>query len=833
MTAYIGGDKIKDTDEHGVYIGSKNTNCLIETPKNIDLDFSPLNAQIYNNLTVNNGVASGFSAENVFGILNDAGFNTTGKDWEIVVCFTLTSIPTTSNILISPNSEKPYGNILLGVTSSGFGWHLGSNNSSWNITTGSVSVTWSANKPYWVKMTYSYSAQKYKLELSTNGTEYSILKEVSSTLQVYQGQSFRFGKERYNNQNPFKQGSIDISQSYIKIGNELWWKGGTGALTLKAGSKVYIPNGFDSIKYYKYTYEAWIQPVLSANGTLGGDSFACLQSNTYQSDLAFKAFDNSTSTAWTNNGNTGSLTFYNPVRLLVTNFQITNGANASYVRAIRSGTVYGSDNNIDWESIKTFTNAVYTASGVWNIDLSTNTKGYKYYKLDVVGDGSYAIIANLKITATQQTSVESTADDYDYTVGDGSMKFDEVVIESDIVASNYTGYTFTALACYVPELNKVILNDIYTGSGNGFEYNTEENYLRLAGTWTDTTWTGKKTALPLGLIEMTSAVGATSIIQIFDWCGYIGSTAFVLPKVKGLISNGFNADGTYKSIELVYNNVMITTASSTTGERVILGRAEQIESGAGWIEVDNEISGTAYAESNPWIRVLCKDTNKVKVYTATDLIDYYGIQLGTYTTGGTQNITSLTPYTAQPAMTCIPVKEIYNGSQLVYQYQKVAPGTVLLYAANTGTRTFTLEKGVYQVALCGARGKDVTTVAGGYAWGNAGSGGGFVEVVFYIPEKTTVTLYSTSQGNGASYMNFGSTRMITANGGADGAGAAGTCSVSSSLDVVQTIKNVTGNKGGTGLASTPSVATVSTYGNWGSTANSSGGVRLEYIRLNR
>ena len=177
----------------------------------------------------------------------------------------------------------------------------------------------------------------------------------------------------------------------------------------------------------------------------------------------------------------------------------------------------------------------------------------------------------------------------------------------------------------------------------------------------------------------------------------------------------------------------------------------------------------------------------------------------------------------------IPIKEVYKGSQLIYQYQPYEPSTVLIYGSNTGSETITLDIGYYKVALCGARGKDVTTVAGGYAWGNAGSGGGFVEVVFYISEKTTVTLYSTSQGNGASYMDFDDTRMITANGGANGAGAAGTCSVSDNLNVIQTIKNVTGNKGTTAVAATPSVATVSTYDNWGSTANSNGGVRLEYI----
>lgn len=163
-------------------------------------------------------------------------------------------------------------------------------------------------------------------------------------------------------------------------------------------------------RYWKYIN--FVQPVLSANGTMGGDSFACTQTSVYESEYAWKAFDNNESTQWTNKGNTGSLTFYSPQALKVTNINVMNGCTSGYVRAIRSGSVYGSKDGNSWIKLKDFTNSNYNLKGVWNIDLTNNTSNYKYYKIDVVGDGSYARITELNITA--QKVVEGTASDYDY-----------------------------------------------------------------------------------------------------------------------------------------------------------------------------------------------------------------------------------------------------------------------------------------------------------------------------------------------------------------------------------------------------------------------------------
>lgn len=59
-----------------------------------------------------------------------------------------------------------------------------------------------------------------------------------------------------------------------------------------------------------------------------------------------------------------------------------------------------------------------------------------------------------------------------------------------------------------------------------------------------------------------TANGFTSIDQVFNGFGYIGSTIFALPGVKGLISNGRNDDGTLKNIEFTIDTVKLETKLS-------------------------------------------------------------------------------------------------------------------------------------------------------------------------------------------------------------------------------------------------------------------------------
>ena len=165
----------------------------------------------------------------------------------------------------------------------------------------------------------------------------------------------------------------------------------------------------------------WTQPILSANGTLGGNSFAVYTNNQNSSYPAWKAFDGSTSAEsneWvtsiitTSTSQSLELIMYNPDAIRVTNISVTNRRfNNTYASA---GNVYGSNDNSSYTLLKTFTNNVATALTAWDIDLSSNTEFYKYYKIVFTGivcagSAHYFGIAEITLTATEGGSIPNGA----------------------------------------------------------------------------------------------------------------------------------------------------------------------------------------------------------------------------------------------------------------------------------------------------------------------------------------------------------------------------------------------------------------------------------------
>lgn len=146
------------------------------------------------------------------------------------------------------------------------------------------------------------------------------------------------------------------------------------------------------------------QPVLSANGTLGGSSFAVIASSDFSvSYLEYMACDSTTSTSWLGSGKTSEyFIFYNPNALKVSNLNIRNRADYSY--AITSYTILGSNNNSNWVTLTSGTNTNTAANGVWDIAIpSGNRDFYKYYKIYCADSAEHPCITTLIITATYIT----------------------------------------------------------------------------------------------------------------------------------------------------------------------------------------------------------------------------------------------------------------------------------------------------------------------------------------------------------------------------------------------------------------------------------------------
>lgn len=157
--------------------------------------------------------------------------------------------------------------------------------------------------------------------------------------------------------------------------------------------------------------ETFVQPVLTSDGIVGGDDFACEassvlpgQSGGFIHGSAYYAFDGDANTAWhsTDVSASNSITFYSPYLLKATNIQITNWAYTGGNTGMKTGTVEASNDNSTWVQLATFNNSTLTPSAIWDISLSSNTEFYQYYKITCTSSdySSYSVIGNVNITGT-------------------------------------------------------------------------------------------------------------------------------------------------------------------------------------------------------------------------------------------------------------------------------------------------------------------------------------------------------------------------------------------------------------------------------------------------
>lgn len=143
----------------------------------------------------------------------------------------------------------------------------------------------------------------------------------------------------------------------------------------------------------------------------------------------------------------------------------------------------------------------------------------------------------------------------------------------------------------------------------------------------------------------------TSIDQVFNGFGYIGSTIFALPGVKGLIPDGRNTDGSLKNIEVTLNSVRIMTMAPYMAGRKHCPLEIFFNNELGGMQVDYFLWGTV---------ATLKDLPRDKVYAAyycleDNLVHYFdnnGVEsidkclfAATFDVGDDNKITSFTPKT--------------------------------------------------------------------------------------------------------------------------------------------------------------------------------------------
>ena len=157
-------------------------------------------------------------------------------------------------------------------------------------------------------------------------------------------------------------------------------------------------------------------------------------------------------------------------------------------------------------------------------------------------------------------------------VPNGVGVFDIVNIQSDITLTNNSG-NYTHAIGYNPNNNSLYiwsLSECYSGSTQpsanyALWYDTTNNLVKqkLNGV------IANSVSFPIAIIT-TNTTQITSIDQVFNGFGYIGSTVFALPGVKGLIPNGRNADGTLNNTVTNDYDIVKTVQVNTSTAKIAM-----------------------------------------------------------------------------------------------------------------------------------------------------------------------------------------------------------------------------------------------------------------------
>jgi hypothetical protein len=147
----------------------------------------------------------------------------------------------------------------------------------------------------------------------------------------------------------------------------------------------------------------WTQPVLSANGTIGGNAFACAASSVYNSSYAWKAFDNNLSNEWSSDGRAplpAYLEWYNPKPLKISKIVYRTG-NIVAGRIVEYKIQASIDGN-NWIDIYNGNNPDTPGNIEVTVNI-TNSGSYSYWRIYVLQSNSgynAVIVQEVIITAS-------------------------------------------------------------------------------------------------------------------------------------------------------------------------------------------------------------------------------------------------------------------------------------------------------------------------------------------------------------------------------------------------------------------------------------------------
>ena len=167
-----------------------------------------------------NGILSDITTSNYLRLPNN--FNSGNNSWEMLFKIKTSSNITTEQSWIGSSNKTNFTYPLWRLRDEYICLYLSSDGSNWDISSKAQTFQVSANTWYWVKLKFTGSS--YESYYSTNGIDYILAYSVSSTSIIYQNQLWNIGCNNWS-EGEYLQwlGIIDLSESYIKINDEIWW----------------------------------------------------------------------------------------------------------------------------------------------------------------------------------------------------------------------------------------------------------------------------------------------------------------------------------------------------------------------------------------------------------------------------------------------------------------------------------------------------------------------------------------------------------------------------------------------------------------------------------
>lgn len=145
-------------------------------------------------------------------------------------------------------------------------------------------------------------------------------------------------------------------------------------------------------------------------------------------------------------------------------------------------------------------------------------------------------------------------------------------------------------------------------------------------------WESTTLCYPLGIIEIGENGNITGFAKdsngndmIFNGAGFIGHHAFIYPGIKALIPNGFNSDGSYKTIEATTNSLSIHEMVLGTGAYGDGSRYFAISTSGnitGWGGYTIREKDEDFTNDN-WLRQYIKESNKTYTWTGSEKQQMY------------------------------------------------------------------------------------------------------------------------------------------------------------------------------------------------------------------